>query len=478
MANSNGWGDGAANNSIGWGQGANNNIGWGSSHATSWASATDIVGITTDPAASAYFTATGITGATQQAAIDNLVKGLKADGIWTKMKAVYPFATDNRNLLGYTEDFGNAAWTKTATTVTANTTTAPNGTLTADTLTADGLTNIHEVKQTVSVTSGVTYALSIYAKKNTNNFIQLLGSGAILGSNAWANFDLNLGVVGSVGSAATATIENVGNGWYRCTMTSTAVATSSGSIIAVLVSSATSLRAESNTLATSVFLWGAQLDAAATATTYQPIATTQQAYIASQFKFNLVNPVDSDAAFRLVFNGGWTHSSNGATPNGTNGYADSYVIPSSVLSLNSGHFSYYIRNNYVSNKHQIFSSLSGTSSFGNFNNVNEIYTAINDATIVSANLVPYTRGNFIGTRTNSTDVKLFVNTNSYNKTIPSTSLTTTKIFIGARNNAGSPIQYSSEQLSFSSIGDGLTDTEAANLYTRVQAFQTSLSRQV
>jgi hypothetical protein len=37
MANSNGWGDGAANNAIGWGQGANKAIGWGDIHADSWA---------------------------------------------------------------------------------------------------------------------------------------------------------------------------------------------------------------------------------------------------------------------------------------------------------------------------------------------------------------------------------------------------------------------------------------------------------
>jgi hypothetical protein len=49
MANTNGWGDGAANNAIGWGQGANNAIGWGDIHADSWAGATDIVGTTTPP---------------------------------------------------------------------------------------------------------------------------------------------------------------------------------------------------------------------------------------------------------------------------------------------------------------------------------------------------------------------------------------------------------------------------------------------
>ncbi len=47
MANSNGWGDGAANNAIGWGQGANNAIGWGDIHADSWAGLTDISGAPT-----------------------------------------------------------------------------------------------------------------------------------------------------------------------------------------------------------------------------------------------------------------------------------------------------------------------------------------------------------------------------------------------------------------------------------------------
>lgn len=44
MANSNGWGDGSVNNSIGWGQGANNSIGWGKSQLDSWSGATDIDG--------------------------------------------------------------------------------------------------------------------------------------------------------------------------------------------------------------------------------------------------------------------------------------------------------------------------------------------------------------------------------------------------------------------------------------------------
>jgi len=93
MANSNGWGDGAANNAIGWGQGANNAIGWGDSHAKSWAGLTDIVGITTTPVdadAQAFITAAAITNPTQQAAINTLVVDLKGYNIWSKFNAIYP----------------------------------------------------------------------------------------------------------------------------------------------------------------------------------------------------------------------------------------------------------------------------------------------------------------------------------------------------------------------------------------------------
>jgi hypothetical protein len=44
-----------------------------------------------DADAQAFITAAAITGATQQSAINTLVTQLKGYGIWTKMKAIYPF---------------------------------------------------------------------------------------------------------------------------------------------------------------------------------------------------------------------------------------------------------------------------------------------------------------------------------------------------------------------------------------------------
>jgi hypothetical protein len=198
------------------------------------------------------------------------------------------------NLALRSEEFDNASWAKVASSITANSTTSPSGIANADTLTADGTFSLHQAAQAISVTSGVTYTFSVYAKKGTNNFIQLVPSSTIAGVNFWANFDLNNGVVGSTGSSTTASIQSVGNGWYRCIITGAAIATLSGTFSTIIVTSATALRAEANTLSTSVFLWGAQLEAGAYATSYIPTTsasvTRNQDVISKTGISSLLNP--------------------------------------------------------------------------------------------------------------------------------------------------------------------------------------------
>ena len=190
------------------------------------------------------------------------------------------------NLALQSETFDNASWGKVASSVTANSTTSPSGIADADTFTGDGTNTLHQIVQTINVTNALAYTFSIYAKKNTNNFFQIYAANANFGANAWANFDLNNGVVGSVGSSATATITAVGNGWYRCTMTATATATAAGNISFHLINSATSARGETNSLSTSVFLYGAQLELGAYATTYIPTTTATVTRIADAFSRN------------------------------------------------------------------------------------------------------------------------------------------------------------------------------------------------
>lgn len=207
---------------------------------------------------------------------------------------------------------------------------------------------------------------------------------------------------------------------------------------------------------------------------------------ASTHKWNLKDPQDTDAAFRLVFNGGWTHSSTGALPNGTNAYADSKLNPSSILSSNSSHLSHYSRTQVINtNSHDI-----GCETGGGTNNLDlfQYYSAVSNKgyidgsypTDAAENNNTDTTGFLIGSRTSSTSLKIYfenslLNTNTNTKTLGYPNY---NIFIGATNQAGGAGAYSTKECAFASIGDGLTDTEAGNFYTAVNAFQTTLSRNV
>jgi hypothetical protein len=403
-----------------------------------------------DPAAQAYFAATGITGVTQQAAINNLVKGLKTDGIWSKMKAVYPFVTDNKNLLSYTEDFSNGYWTKDGVTITAGQTDPTGG---SNATRVVGTTPSRSLYGLITLTTGATYTLSCYVKSTS-------------GSNQTFRIYANAGVPFSPDFTATSS-------WQRVTLTFTAAAGNNSF----------GVTRDSSTNNYDILVYGIQMELGSTATTYQPIATTQQAFIASQFKFNLVNPVDSDAAFRLVFNGGWTHSSNGATPNGTNGYADTKLVPLSVFSsANSISFGYYSRTIGGAAETRMsmgaFDGASDSSLIIRWNN-GFSYSNLNENLYTALYTNADTHGFYVANRNTINREQGWKNGIKMIDVVNTPTTRTNKnVYLGALNNNTAPLYFDNKQSAFAHIADGLTDTEAANLYTRVQAYQTALARQI
>ena len=88
------------------------------------------------------------------------------------------------------------------------------------------------------------------------------------------------------------------------------------------------------------------------------------------------------------------------------------------------------------------------------------------------------KGFFLTTRNSSTQFEYYLNSSLVRTVNTPSSLPNANVFIGSGNTYVSPFFDSVAEASFASVGDGLTDTEVSNLYTAVQAFQTTLGRQV
>ena len=175
------------------------------------------------------------------------------------------------NLVQQSETFDNAYWSKNRSSISANSTTAPNGTATADSLIEDTANGTHEFIRVLPVDLQ-TYNLSIYAKANTRTKIQLVlaGSPWATGGNGEASFDLTLGTVISAVNGATGTIESVGNGWYRCTISKITSAADPSGVIAVRLLDASANASYTGNGTSGAYYYGAQLNIGATAKPYFP----------------------------------------------------------------------------------------------------------------------------------------------------------------------------------------------------------------
>lgn len=202
---------------------------------------------------------------------------------------------------------------------------------------------------------------------------------------------------------------------------------------------------------------------------------------ATTHKFNLKSPFDADASFRITFNGGFTQNSNGITPNGTNGFADTFYTPSTSGSQNDQHISVYSRTSGGRNCKDLGTLSTGSNqlTLDLRSAANEFTSAVNSSDDLTVGLFGTAAGLFLSSRTVSTEFKIFRN-GSLAKTplVASGGRSTRKAYISALNNNGTAQQFSDRNLAWASIGTGLSDTDAANLYTVVQAYETALSRQV
>jgi hypothetical protein len=152
--------------------------------------------------------------------------------------------------------------------------TSPEGLTTAFDIveSSDVTAQTHELAQTgFSVVSGTAYTFSLFIKAGTNNRnLRLAVGGANFVGSPVATFNPVSGSVVASGDCV-ASVENYGNGWFRCRMTATADVAGS-SFLGIYTASGTSVSYIGNGSG-SVQVWGAQAEASSIPTSYIPTTT-------------------------------------------------------------------------------------------------------------------------------------------------------------------------------------------------------------
>jgi hypothetical protein len=203
---------------------------------------------------------------------------------------------------------------------------------------------------------------------------------------------------------------------------------------------------------------------------------------ASTHKFNLKDPRDLDAAYRLTFFGGITHSSTGADPNGTTGYANTHIYPN-YFGLSDIHLSFYSRENTHSggDNFDIGTVTGAVNRFwlsSGLSNTNSPTSGLGGVLASSSGSTDgFFAGSLTGTALINNTNKLYKNGSLLATSVSTMSITNNASIALFRAN-GIDSGYSDRECAFASIGFGLSDSDVTALNTLVQAFQTTLSRNV
>lgn len=285
------------------------------------------------------------------------------------------------NLLTYSEQFDNAVWAKLNATVTANATTAPDGTMTADKLVENTSTSSHYVEQAVSVINGTSYTFSVYAKAGERPGILL---GCYLGAPFTARFNLSIGIISSTSSGATANITPLNNGWYKCSITMTSAVTGTAWFDYYIDNGTVSSYTGDGT--SGIYIWGAQLEAGAFATSYIPTTSAQATRAAD-------NAVMTGTNFSS-----WYRQDEGTVfAKADSEYSTSSITEQTLFSISDATANNYIKGVRVSATNQFYGTVSGAtqfslnggtfttnpSLFGNSYKLNDIAASFNAAAVLT-----------------------------------------------------------------------------------------------
>lgn len=200
---------------------------------------------------------------------------------------------------------------------------------------------------------------------------------------------------------------------------------------------------------------------------------------ATSHKFNLKDARDLDAAYRLVFAGGLTHSSTGILGNGTNGWANTFLDPSIAFPSGFASMGFYNRVAVTNLFYFMGVALSSVNSFRIQAVVGNVMRHTSKGTVSTNHTVTDRTGFHANSRTSNTLITSIDNTGAFqtNATAVSGVYPSLNIPLFAQNSSVTGISsYINAELSFAYISDALTSAELTSLKSINQTFQTTLGR--
>lgn len=209
---------------------------------------------------------------------------------------------------------------------------------------------------------------------------------------------------------------------------------------------------------------------------------------ATAHKYNLKDPRDVNAAFRIVWAGGVTHDSNGVTFDGVNGYGDTWLIPSTSMLLGNESMFLYSRTSAAATATGWDMGAANTITQRDTlilrTPVDNITVNINSTSAGAGSLSfnnTSASGFFIGSRISQNDLRIYKNGTQIGTTATVTNNGTRSnlsVLIGARRISSGPNGFVARNFALAGLGRGFTNTQANDFYDIVQQYQTILNRQV
>lgn len=210
---------------------------------------------------------------------------------------------------------------------------------------------------------------------------------------------------------------------------------------------------------------------------------------ATAHKYNLKDPRDVNAAFRIVWAGGVTHDEFGVTFDGVNGYGDTWLKPSTSMLLGNESMFLYSRTSAAA-------TAAGWVDMGAANTLTQrdeliLRTSVDNITVninstsAGAGSLSFKNtsasGFFIGSRISQNDLRIYKNGTQIGTTATVTNNGTRSnlsVLIGARRISSGPNGFVARNFALAGLGRGFTNTQANDFYDIVQQYQTILNRQV